>query len=99
MPIVDLRFRLIGTLIPADHSYQLASAIARHIPAFHADGEVGIHAIRGTIAPQRRLRLSPASQLVIRICSDRIADALPLVDASLTIGDYAIRIGVPEIHP
>ena len=69
---VDVQFRLTGTEIPADHGYHLLSAIARIIPEFHGDDEIGIHPIAGRLIGNRRLALTDHSRLTIRLAVDRI---------------------------
>jgi len=99
MPIVDLRFRLLGNTIPVDHGYLLLSAVSRWNPKIHTDRDVGIHPITGRLVGNRQLALTPFSRLVVRLSSDQISEILPLAGKSLRIGDSVVRVGIPEIHP
>lgn len=95
MPVVDMSFRLGGTIIPADHAYFLLSAVARIVPTVHGDPAVGLHPIRGRNSGNRTLALQPDSSLTLRIDSDRIREVLPLSGKTLNLGEHRIRIGVP----
>jgi len=99
MPIVDLRFRVLGNTIPVDHGYLLLSAVSQWIPKIHEDRDIGIHPIVGRLVGNRQLALTPSSRLVVRLSSDQISEILPLAGKSLRIGDSVVRVGIPEIHP
>jgi CRISPR-associated protein Cas6 len=97
--IVDLSFPLRGTVIPADHGSLLYAAISRQIASFHSEGKIGIHPIRGRLVGQRRLSLTRASRLVLRLPSGRIAEAIPLVGQRLEVGEFGLDVGVPTVLP
>lgn len=99
MPVVDLRFRLLGNTIPVDHGYLLLSAVSQWIPKIHEDRDIGIHPIVGRLVGNRQLALTPSSRLVVRLSSDQISEILPLAGKSLRIGDSVLRVGIPEIRP
>lgn len=98
MSIVDVMFRLQGDVIPADHGYQLCSAIARVVPGLHGDQGVGIAPVPGEPCGGRRLRLGPGSHLALRLDAGRIAEVLPLAGQTLQVGGFPILVGVPEVH-
>jgi CRISPR-associated protein Cas6 len=105
MPVVDVSFRLLGRAVPADHGYELYSAMSRIVPALHAPAAangwsaVAVHPINGTAAGGRRLLLRPTSRLTFRLDSDLIKDILPLAGKQLALGTDTVRVGVPTIYP
>ena len=94
-----MQYGLLGNDIPADHGYDLLSAISRIVPWIHSNKDIGIHSISGRFIGQRRLALNENSRLKIRIEANAIKDILPLVDKSLELNGSRIRIGVPKIQP
>lgn len=109
MAIVDLSFRLKGTVIPADHGYSLYSSLSRILPVIHNPCEadessggalriMGIHPIRGSLCGSRNIKLTPASRLCIRLDSSHIGDMLPLGGSEIQLDGHPVHIGVPEVH-
>ncbi len=98
-PVVDLAFALHVATIPADHGYQLYAAISRHLPTIHGDEAVGIHPIRGQLVGQRRLALTRASRLVLRLPATRIPEAIRLAGRSLDLDGAHLLVGVPSTRP
>ena len=94
--LVDVRFRLQGNQIPADHGYHLISAIAQLIPELHSDKEVGLHPISGRPIGNRCIALSRASSLIVRLPAARISQILPLAGKALRIGEDNVRVGTPQ---
>lgn len=98
MNVIDLAFALsANNPLPADHSYQLYSAISRLLPAAHAENGIAIHPIRGRQSGGRKIALLPSSRLVVRAESDRIPDLLPLAGKSLNVAGSHLRVGVPQV--
>jgi CRISPR-associated protein Cas6 len=96
--VVDLVFRLRGTVVPADHGYLLYAAIAKEVPAIHGDGAIGIHPLQGRLVGGRRLALGRASRLVVRLSAERIPELLPLAGRQLDVGGDGLMVGVPEVR-
>jgi len=96
MPVVDIQFRLTGNLIPVDHGYPLFSAVSELVPGLHAYGEAGFHPIFGQLAGNRCLAITGKSFLTIRLPSEQITTVLPLAGKTLKLGDYDVRVGVPQ---
>ncbi|MDY6911988.1 MAG: type I-MYXAN CRISPR-associated protein Cas6/Cmx6 [Chloroflexota bacterium] len=94
--IVDVRFGLQGSHIPADHGYHLLSAVSRVIPELHSDEEIGLHPVSGRPTGNRCITLSKASSLAIRLPVDRIKQIMPLAGKTLEIGDHKIHVGTPQ---
>ncbi len=112
MHTVDVEFGVAGNTIPADHAYVLYGAIARAIPAIHAPEKaadvsnlderiqhVSIHPINGRLCGGRKLAISRASRLRLRIPAERIAEVLLLSGMTLTLGSDVITVGVVSIRP
>ncbi|MBD3284839.1 type I-MYXAN CRISPR-associated protein Cas6/Cmx6 [candidate division WOR-3 bacterium] len=96
MPFVDVSFKLQGSSIPVDHGYLLYSTVSKHIPEIHGNEEVGLHPVTGQLAGNRLLSITDRSSLIFRLSSDRISQILPIAGKELNIGEYKIRIGVPQ---
>jgi CRISPR-associated protein Cas6 len=98
---VDLSFRIIGELLPADHGYGLYSAIAHLCPTVHEQDGFSIATISGKPDRQGKIHLSKNSRLKIRLPyeSNRIAQILPLAGQVLKIGAHSIQLGIPQIFP
>ena len=96
MPVVDLQFRIVGTVVPADHGYHLFSAISELIPGLHNHAEAGLHPISGRLAGNRCLAITEESLLTIRLPSSLVALVLPLAGKTLRIGEHEIQVGVPR---
>jgi CRISPR-associated protein Cas6 len=94
--LVDVRFRLQGNLIPADHGYPLFSAVSQLIPELHSDEEIGVHPIAGRPSGNRCITLMEGSSLSIRLPANRIKQVLPLAGKVLSIGEYTVRVGTPQ---
>jgi len=94
--IVDVRFGLQGSEIPADHGYHLFSAVSQLVPELHSDEEVGLHPISGRPCGNRCITLSKGSSLTIRLPADRIKQILLLAGKVMKIGEHAVRMGTPQ---
>lgn len=94
--VVDVRFLLQGSLIPADHGYHLFSAVSQLVPELHSDEGVGLHPIAGRPCGNRCITLSKGSSLTIRLPADRIKQILLLAGKSLEIGEHKVRVGIPQ---
>jgi CRISPR-associated protein Cas6 len=101
MAIVDLRFPARAlTPIHLNHGYDVLSAVSRVVPAVHGNPRIGILPIRGIRVGAGRLRLDPdSSVLAIRAPADFLPELLPLTGQRILIGDVAVRLGCPQIHP
>lgn len=96
--IVDLAFPLRGDTIPADHGYALFGAISRQLPSFHSDMAIGVHPVRGRLAGERRLALTPMSRLVLRLPVARVPEAIRLAGRYLDLDGSRCLVGVPTVH-
>ena len=98
MKIVDVKFKLQGTCIPADHGYHLFSAISKIIPEIHDNEETGVHPVSGQLNGKRLIRLTDKSFLTIRIDAEKIKNILPLAGKTLRIGEHQLTVGVPNTN-
>lgn len=96
MAFVDVRFRITGDLLPADHGYLLFSAVSKIVPELHGDNAVGVHPVTGQLMGNRLIALTERSNLTIRLPADRIRQVLPLAGKTLPVAGYRILVGVPE---
>lgn len=96
--IVDLWFPLFGATAPADHAYQLFSAISRACPALHQDERWGLHTLVGHRVAPGVLQLPERPRLTLRLPADHIPLALPLAGAELDVGGHALRLGTPRVE-
>ena len=97
--VVDLVFGVRGETIPADHGYSLFGALSREWPGMHGDEGIGVHPINGRLAGERRLALTPASRLTLRLPMARVAEALRLAGKRLELDGARIAVGVPTVYP
>lgn len=106
MHIVDLEFRISGSVIPADHGYALYSAVSKVIPMLHPpEGDrdpstglwrrLGIHPINGRLCGDRKIALGPSSRLRVRLPAECIQDWMPLSGKTLEVDGDAVQVGMP----
>ena len=93
---IDLRFRVFGSTIPADHGYALYSALSKILPELHEANEIGIHPINGTLGGKRDLVLTERSHLTIRVPCEEVHRLLPIAGKRIELNGSAIRFGVPN---
>lgn len=97
--VVDLCYSVRGREeIPAEHGPALLAAIARTVSAVHGDEAIGIHRINGRLVGERKLELTQASRLRIRLPAGRIGELLPLAGKTLVISGARLRVGLPSIE-
>jgi CRISPR-associated protein Cas6 len=94
--VLDLIFRLTGTTLPADHSYALYGAVCRVVPEFHRQTSLGIHPINGRLAGDRKLAVTPATTLRLRLPATLVPAAVPLAGKMIDLDGHRLQIGVPE---
>jgi len=95
---IDLCFRIIGKTIPVDHGFALYGSLSRVLPIFHEEDDVALKLIRGHYSGNGVLALSPSSELVLRIPTDRITEYLQFAGKSIEIMGHKVSIGVPMTH-
>jgi CRISPR-associated protein Cas6 len=95
-PKVDLCFQSLGQTLPVDHGFALYGAISRVLPAIHEDVEIGLKLIRGRYIGDGILDISPYSELVLRLPTNKIGQYLKIAGKSLDISSHKLTIGVPK---
>jgi len=100
MSQIELHFPILGSVIPADHGYDLYAAMCRIIPELHGDRcPLRIGPIRGTYTGKGILQLvANVSRLRLRLPADSIPLVLPLAGKLLVIGGQRVRLGVPQVR-
>ena len=96
MPKIDVKFKLTGKQLAADHGYNLYAAISRLLPQLHEYSEFGIHPIAGHLIGNRLLQLTDYSYLTVRVPIESISQVIPLAGKILNIGEHEIQVGVPN---
>jgi len=99
MPKVDIRFRLIGKNVPADHGYHLFSAISEIVPEIHGNRSIGIHLINGRLIGNRLLALTEHSRLTIRTSIEQIKPLIRLAGKTLRLANHDVQVGTPDTRP
>lgn len=97
MLFLELRFPVLGTLIPSDHGYVLFSALSRHIPAIHQTDEIFFDTLAGSVQKNSATWIKPDTKLKIRIAQTHLSSLLTLTYQELALEQYTIRLGLPEI--
>lgn len=98
--IVDLLFPVRGATLPFDHSYPLYGALCRLQPQFHLpEHPIGVFPITGRRQEDRTLKLGSGSRLRLRLPARLIGEALPLIEAPLSLDGHTLTLGHPSIIP
>lgn len=95
---LEMRFRLVGDVLPADHGYALFSSLSRIVPWLHSASDVAILPIPGTLSGERLLKLNKRSALRIRLSAGDIPRLLPLSGKLVDLQGFRLQIGTPEIY-
>lgn len=96
--VVDIEFPIYGTQIPAQHGYQLMAAIANIVPSAHSASWLGIHNLKGRRHGAGQVFLVPNSSLRLRMPLDRLPEMYSLAGATLDVGPYAVKCGLPRVR-
>ncbi len=95
--MIELRFKVTGKTIPADHGYVLYSSLSRLLSEVHRENGIAIQPIRGQQAGDRQLQLCDWSRLVVRAAAEQIPALVQLSGKQLNLAGSLIRIGVPQV--
>lgn len=99
-PYWELRYSLIGTLLPTDHGYRLYSAISDRISEVHKPTtNWSMATIGGQPNGNREIILTENSRLRIRTSQEQLPLFLQLVHKRLKIDRYSLVLQPPDIHP
>ncbi|MCT7961069.1 type I-MYXAN CRISPR-associated protein Cas6/Cmx6 [Laspinema sp. D1] len=97
LPYVEMSFNVIGNTLPADHGYGLYSAIAHLCPELHQQDWLSIETIKGIPDERGKIYLTEKSRLRLRLPGDRVPLVYKMAGKPLKIGNYQIRLGIPQI--
>lgn len=99
--IVDAVFAISCPSLPVDHAYALSQAIQGALPWFVEEPYAGLHLIHGAgsgsgwtrpESPDELLQLSHRVRLTLRLPRHRLEDAAVLIDRTLQVGGWPLRI-------
>lgn len=96
--IINLVFPVQGTTLHADHNHRLLGSLSEKIPQLHNFEGLAINTISGIPDKQGTIVLTSSSRLYLRLPVEAIALVYPLVGQTLTIGEYQIKLGNPELQ-
>ena len=106
--MIDVSFRIKGSIFPVGHQHALAVSVTRHLPWFRDEPYAGIHPIR--VAPTAHgwspppdedgevWQLSKRTRLTLRIPIHREHDFASLEGKTLDIEPEGIAVGRPKIR-
>lgn len=100
MPLIELRFPVVGQALPVDHGYALYAALSVYLPRLHTNGaSIAIGPISGQWAGNGLLTLCPhQSRLRVRVPQEEIGSLLCLAGKSLRVRTHIVRVGVPTVQ-
>ncbi|MEL4895144.1 type I-MYXAN CRISPR-associated protein Cas6/Cmx6 [Crocosphaera sp. Alani8] len=96
--IINLVFPVKGNILYADHNHKLLGCLSQKIPQIHDLEGLAINTISGIPDKQGNISLTPYSRLYLRLPVEAIALVYPLAGQTLTIGEYQIKLGNPELQ-
>jgi CRISPR-associated endonuclease/helicase Cas3 len=96
--IINLVFPIQGKILHADHNHRLLGSLSEKIPELHNLEGLAINTISGIPDKQGTIVLTSSSRLYLRLPVEAIALVYPLVGQTLTIGEYQIKLGNPELQ-
>lgn len=97
-PYVDLRFKILGDTLPADHGYGLYAALTHWNEVIHNLEGLSIQTITGIPDKKGKIYLTEQSQFRMRLPYDKVPIVYGLAGKTLTIGKHTIRLGIPQIY-
>lgn len=106
--VVDVLFRLKGSVIRVDHAWVLAQEIERLLPWFAANDANALHLVHvaesgnGWQRPDDSsalLHLSRRTRLSLRLAKECLSDVESLVGKTLELPDASIDVGASTLKP
>jgi CRISPR-associated protein Cas6 len=95
---IELKIPVTGNEIPTHHGYELFSAICRYIPEAHHSDWFAIDTLTGLAKGHNTTELDHKAKLKVRVPQERVALMLKLADKQLSLGQYQVRLGTPQIN-
>ncbi|GBF82868.1 type I-MYXAN CRISPR-associated protein Cas6/Cmx6 [Aphanothece sacrum] len=96
--IINLVFPVKGNTLYADHNHRLLGSLSQKIPQIHHLEGLAINTISGIPDKEGKISLTPRSRLYLRLPVEAIALVYPLAGQTLSIGEYQIKLGNPELQ-
>jgi CRISPR-associated endonuclease/helicase Cas3 len=97
MIYVDLKFPVIGTILPSDHGYAVFAAISRVIPEAHGSDWLALETIPGLARGDGLIHINERARLRMRLPQERLPLMLKLAGKKLALNGSSIRLGIPEV--
>lgn len=98
--VVDLSFTLIGRSVAEDYADALWQALRGSLPWLENEPAVAVHPLLGTSPGQDGgLYLSRRTRLILRLPTQRVADAQRLSGSRLTVGGDEVAVGGAVVKP
>jgi CRISPR-associated protein Cas6 len=97
MVYVELRFPLMGAVLPCDHGQAMFRAISRLIPEAASASWLLVKDVRGIRRSSIAIPDILPARLQMRLPQSRVSRMLELVHRRLQVGSYRVRLGTPEI--
>ncbi len=96
--MINLVFPVKGHTLYADHNHRLLGSLSQKIPQIHSFNGLAINTISGIPDKPGKISLTANSRLYLRLPVEAIALVYPLAGQTLTIGEYQIKLGNPELQ-
>jgi CRISPR-associated endonuclease/helicase Cas3 len=97
MVYVELRFPLMGAVLPCDHGQAMFRAISRLIPEAASAGWLLVNDMRHARRSSGVLLSVAPARLRMRLPQSRVSLMLELAHRRLQVGSQRVRLGTPEI--
>ncbi len=97
--VIDVVFPVAGQTLPRDHAQALQRALCECLPWLSGDAGAGIHAIKLVSGNEAQAMLPGRARLLVRVDESHVADMVALAGRDLTIGNYALKLGMPHVKP
>jgi CRISPR-associated protein Cas6 len=97
MDYVELRFPILGPVLPLDHGQAMFRAISRLIPEAASAGWLLVKDVRDIRRFRASLEIIPKARLNMRLPQSRVSLMLKLSGKRIEVGRRRVRFGTPEI--
>jgi CRISPR-associated protein Cas6 len=98
MPLIDLRFRVIGDSVPKNNAYLVFAAASKALGGEHLPNDIGVFPLTGMTSGNRML-ITENSAIGFRCSPERIPLLLGLCGQQLAIGNHEVTVGTSSVYP